>query len=108
MAAGVEVQKIEGSDIASEKGVWEAFLNALKVKLDLKMWEDFTGADKRVQWAKSRVEAEVDEKVQDKPRKSTPLGRTPRMCGWERPEWTKPQKDLQKHPMKFELDAVSE
>lgn len=41
---------------------------------------------KGVQWAKARVEAEVSEKVQDKPRKSTPLGRTPRMYGWERPE----------------------
>lgn len=47
MAAGVEVQKIEESDIASEKGVWDAFLNAMKVKLDLEMREGFTGAEKR-------------------------------------------------------------
>lgn len=43
MAAGVEVQKIEESDTASEKG----FGKLSWVKLDLEMWEDFTGADKR-------------------------------------------------------------
>lgn len=63
------------SDIASEKGVWKAFLKTLKITLDVETWEDFTGADKKkkrkAQWAKSRVEGKVCEKVQDDLRKRT-------------------------------------
>lgn len=47
MSAGVEDQKMGRSDIASEKGVWKAFLKTLKITLDVETWEDFTGADKK-------------------------------------------------------------